>query len=332
MMIEGPSHYPLALPTASSFPHGRKGTIPMAHFSIHLLGRFRADLDGQPVTGLDGVRVQELLCYLLLNRDRVLPRETLAGTLWGDGSTAKSRKQLRQAIWQLHTALNAQIPETGRELLDVDNDWIRLNVRDRLWLDVEIVETAYLNSTKTRGQVLCDAGETQLRSAVALYDGDLLEGWYQDWCLFGRERFQTMYLGLLDRLMVACEANRDYQSGIAYGARALAVDRAREYTHRRLMRLAYLDGDRTGALRQFERCQTSLQEELGVEPAAATIALYEMIRSDRLDDGSRPRPEPLPEPPTDIPSQLQHLRAMLEDLHRHVQRDIQIVDLALDQA
>jgi DNA-binding SARP family transcriptional activator len=304
----------------------------MAYLAIHLLGRFRAHSDEQPLSGLDGARVQELLCYLLLHRDRVLPRETLAGTLWGDGSTTRSRKQLRQAIWQLQSALNAQLPSSAHGLFDVENDWIRLNTGDRVWLDVDIVESAYSTIQRVKGQPLSTACEVTLREAVELYDGDLLEGWYQDWCLFGRERLQTMYLVMLDKLMVACEATKDYQAGVAYGARALAVDRAREYTHRRLMRLFYLDGDRTGALRQFERCRLSLQEELGVEPAATTNALYEMIRSDRLADGSTPVPEPIATSPTEVLGQLQHLRAMLEDLHHSVQRDIQIVDLALDQA
>jgi DNA-binding SARP family transcriptional activator len=304
----------------------------MANLAIHLLGRFRAQSDDKPLCGLDGARVQELLCYLLLHRDRVLPRETLAGTLWGDGSTARSRKQLRQAIWQLQSALHAQLPNRAIGLFDVDNDWIRLNAGDHVWLDVDVVECAYATIEHAKGHPLTDTCEASLRDAVELYDGDLLEGWYQDWCLFGRERLQTMYLVMLDKLMVACEAKKDYHAGMTYGARALAVDRAREYTHRRLMRLFYLDGDRTGALRQFERCRSALQQELGVEPAATTFALYEMIRSDRLDDGSTPLSEPITTSPTEMLGQLQHLRAVLEDLHRSVQRDIQIVDLALDQA
>ena len=40
---------------------------------------------------------------------------------------------------------------------------------------------------------------------------------------------------------------------LAYGARILHCDRARERTHRRLMRLHFLAGDRTAALRQYPR-------------------------------------------------------------------------------
>jgi hypothetical protein len=40
-----------------------------------------------------------------------------------------------------------------------------------------------------------DLNEAQaqlLKDAVNLYCGDLLEGWYQDWCLFERERLQSI--------------------------------------------------------------------------------------------------------------------------------------------
>ena len=60
----------------------------------------------------------------------------------------------------------------------------------------------------------------------------------------------------------------------------LREDRARERTHRRLMRLYYLAGDRTGALRQYERCAAALRQELDVEPSRRTSELERRIRRD----------------------------------------------------
>jgi DNA-binding SARP family transcriptional activator len=88
---------------------------------------------------------------------------------------------------------------------------------------------------------------------------------------------------MLDKLMVACQMRHHYDAGIAYGERILRYDRAREQTHRRLMILAYLAGDRTAALRQFQRCAAALREELGVTASARTLAVLEQIRADRLD-------------------------------------------------
>src|SRR5262245_37221860 len=87
-----------------SVPCLREGHHAMTALNAFLLGRFRIHADGQEVSGLEGAKVQELLSYLLLHRDRPHPRETLAGTLWGERPTELSRKGLRQALWQLQSA------------------------------------------------------------------------------------------------------------------------------------------------------------------------------------------------------------------------------------
>jgi DNA-binding SARP family transcriptional activator len=48
------------------------------------------------------------------------------------------------------------------------------------------------------------------------------------------------------------------------------------------MRLYYRAGDRTAALRQFERCITALCEELDVRPGKRTLVLYDQIRKDQM--------------------------------------------------
>src|SRR5207249_3587633 len=120
-----------------------------------------------------------------------------------------------------------------------------------------------------------------VRNAIELYRGDLLEDCYQSWCLYERQRLQHLYLTMLDKLICYSEANYEYEAGLDYGMRILQYDRAHESTHRRLMRLYYLAGDRTGALRQFGRCVIALKEELDVLPAEPTMSLYKQIRENR---------------------------------------------------
>ena len=51
------------------------------------------------------------------------------------------------------------------------------------------------------------------------------------------------------------------------------------------MRVLTLDGQRSAALHQYATCRDLLRDELGVEPAEETLALYEIIRG--RDLGSR---------------------------------------------
>jgi DNA-binding SARP family transcriptional activator len=82
---------------------------------------------------------------------------------------------------------------------------------------------------------------------------------------------------MLDKLMAYYESRQEYDAGRACGMRILRLDGAREHAHRRLMRMHYLAGDRTGALRQYQQCATALYEELEVSPSSRTVRLHEKI-------------------------------------------------------
>ncbi|MCB0110697.1 MAG: AAA family ATPase, partial [Caldilineaceae bacterium] len=56
------------------------------------------------------------------------------------------------------------------------------------------------------------------------------------------------------------------------------LEPALEEAHRQLMRLLALTGQRTAALAQFEKCRMLLQQEMDVEPADETLALFSAIK------------------------------------------------------
>src|SRR6266545_2887415 len=296
----------------------------MPRLDVHLFGKLRVHRSERQLENLDSRKVQELFCYLLLHRDRPHPRETLAGLLWGETSTAQSRANLRRTICQLQRALGDQ----GCALL-VD-EWVQIAPQADLWLDVARFEQAFALVQAQPGERLDDRCAKIVEEAVALYTGDLLGGCYQDWCLFERERLQNIYLALLDKLMAYCEAHRTYEQGLGYGTRILRCDRAHEQTHRRMMRLRYLAGDRTAALRQYQRCVAALQEELGIAPTELTQALYVQIRANRLEEPDAPGAAAPTLPLGDFLSDLCGLAAALAATQGLVQEQIRAVERILD--
>ena len=305
----------------------------MSTVRIRLFGKFSAHLDAQRIEGLEAPTLQELFSYLLLYRGRPHARETLAALLWGDSPTATSKKYLRQALWQLQSALNSHNAPSARHLLVVETDWIHINQDAGPWLDVAEFERSYSLVQGVRGREMDEDGARLLEDAVALYKGDLLEACYEDWCIYERERLQNMFLAMLDKLMSYCESHGQYENGLQHGARILGCDRAREHTHRRLMRLQYLAGNRTGALRQYERCVAALREELGVKPAKRTTELYEQIRADSVDDSLNAHPErqveAAPSSTSEVVGRLRQIRNVLIDIQREIQKDIHAVELAI---
>jgi len=300
-----------------------------------MFGKFRARLGA--LQSLESGKAQELLCYLLIHRHSQKSREQIAGTLWPEGCPDRTRKYLRQALWQLQVALDVAAPDGLRPIIS-EGAWIQLNPATDLDLDVAKFEDVHSRCSASAGSELDPRSLALVDGAVELYQGDLLEGWYQDWCLGERERLQGMYLAMLDRLIRHSIAHGDYEAGQAYGLRCLRQDRARERTHRQLMHLHYLAGERAAALRQFQACRQVLNDELGVPPSRRTIALYDQIRLEMPDvsPDAAPRPAAVPvenvetaEAVADLLEHLRQVRTALADIERRVTQDIQSIKAAL---
>lgn len=305
----------------------------MADLEVFLFGRFRVRCGQRLLTDLEAYKTQELFCYLLLHRQRPHSRETLSDLLWPDIVAPQSKRYLRKALWQIQATFQVQTDFLDCRILQAEPEWVQLNPDIDLWLDVTVFERAFELVRGRQGRELDMQCIQTLEGAVGLYRGDLLEGCYQDWCIYERERLEYMYLAMLDKLMDHCEACQEYEAGLAYGNTILRYDRARERTHRRLMRLHYLARDRTSALRQYELCVAALEEELGVGPARQTTILYEQIRADHLDWPPQllatpdPTSRQLAVPLIQILKRLKRLDADLIDIEHQVRQDIQAVEL-----
>lgn len=292
----------------------------MSGLAFRLFGQFTGLVDGQPIDEFGSGKAQELLAYLLVYHDRSHTRERLAEMLWEASSSTTAKKYLRQALWQMQQAL----PTDG--LIENGPEWIRIAPQAEYQLDVTEFEQAFALARGVPGQELDPDAAAGLERAAAMYRGDLLEGWYSDWCIFERERLQNTWLAMLDKLIAYCEVRQDYEAGLAYGMRVLRSDRARERTHRQLMRLHYLSGDRTGALRQYQRCAQALQEELDVRPSRRTEQLHRQLLEDALTSG---QPDHVRETRTD---RIGELRGMLTHLRRRINDDLDALEHVLTDA
>src|SRR5512143_3543755 len=101
---------------------------------VRLLGQFEVRLDGAPLV-IASRPAQLLLAYLLLNAGAPYRREQIAGHLWPDTTDANARRSLRQALWQLRRAFNAQQSPTGEFFL-TDDITVSFNAQVDYWLDV----------------------------------------------------------------------------------------------------------------------------------------------------------------------------------------------------
>ena len=215
------------------------------------------------------LKAQSLLAYLIAHRDRPQGRDHLAEIFWGDRPEHNARRSLATALWQIRRCL----PDDDFLLADAAD--VQINPRRTFWLDV--AEFEKLARTRT-----APAHVSALQQAVALYRGEFLDGFYDDWVLSERYRLESLYCDALAGLMAAREALGEHEAVLAVALRLLEQDSLREDAHRAAMRAYCRLGQRQAALAQYGRCRQMLQAELGIEPMAETLALRQAIIEGRL--------------------------------------------------
>ncbi len=301
---------------------------------LKLFGTGQACYLGRPLPGFPSQQASLVLCYLLLNRHHPHHREQLAAVFWSDYPTHTSRKYLRNALWRLRQALQA-VNASPDSYLAISDDSVSFLTSSLYALDVETFEETVSPYQDVSGGSLTAEQAASLERAASSYGGDLLEGIYEDWCLYDRERLSLLHLSVLGKLVVFHATHGTCERGIAYGERILAHDNTREKVHRQLMCLHWLAGDRNAALAQYKRCAQILREELGIPPMKQTKLLYEQMLHNRFDPATWPGHHSAPSSGLDEPGgsmqplaehalqKLQHLQAMIEETGtelRHVER------------
>ena len=246
---------------------------PQLH--LQFLGKVEIYRGGQVVTGFRSAKAKALLCYLAVT-GKSHTRAALAGLLWSDMPEANARRNLSQTLTNLRRLVGPHLTITRQN--------IAFNRASPYRLDVEAFQD------KARP---ADPASTidRLQQATTLYQGDFLEGFYvrnaplfEAWMLGQRSHLRELAMQTLHHLSLHY-TNQDElgrAKAIDYATRLLSLEPWWEGAHRQLMLLYAQAGQQAAALRQYNLCCQTLEDELGISPAPETIALYEQIRERKV--------------------------------------------------
>ena len=261
---------------AAAAPAEAAATGAEADLRVLALGPLEVFRKGERLEPGDwgSAKPRELLLYLLCHPGGVT-REQVGLALWPDSSSERVSNSFHVTLHRLRKALaeSAWIAKT--------NDRYGLAADARCLFDAAVFERDVASALADLRKGTGDALE-RLRVALTWYRGPFLEDEVVgDWHLDARDRLARLHLeGALALGDALLAAGRGAEAADAF-RRVIREDDLHEPAYRRLMLALARDGERTQALRLYQRLETLLEKELGARPEAATTEVYEQVKAGR---------------------------------------------------
>ena len=221
--------------------------------TVTLLGGFTVAVSGWPVGQREWQRrhAAALVKILALAPGLRLHREQVIDMLWPDLTLEEAAPRLHKAA---HYARRA-MASPGSVVLS--GDTVQLFPEGHVQIDATTFQ-------KEAEAALAAGDELAAGKAADRYHGDLLPmDPYESWAEDTRARLRILYLKVL-RLAGRWE-------------RLVTVDPADEEAHLTIIKTLIGQGDRRAALRQYERLERALRQELGVAPSPAAHRIRQQL-------------------------------------------------------
>ena len=153
----------------------------MAPLQVRLFGDFEIDGD-DPRPVLPGQKDRALLAVLAIAGGRPVPRDRLAGLLWGDRGTAQARDSVKHAL----AALRQALAPAGPGAVVADRAAVRLDP------GLVAIDVARFEAALARGTPAGDAAALDLYRGPFLDSVRVADAGFQDWCTVERARLHRL--------------------------------------------------------------------------------------------------------------------------------------------
>ena len=244
---------------------------------IELLGKLQVLHENRVVSRFETRKTGALLAILALALPHPCSRELLLERLWPEEDPEATRMRLRQALAALRRSLEISDddPTSQTAPLVADRLQVRLNA-DVVTTDVAEFERAVQSAARASTP---EERIGHLQQAVALYGGELMPGFYEEFILSHRQRLAEAYRAALVGLANSLIAVNDFGGAIQAARQAVATDPTEEEAQFTLIRMYQTAGRTPDALRQARELERVLRKELDAAPSDATQSFLRQLRA-----------------------------------------------------
>lgn len=218
-------------------------------------------------------KARQLFQLFIAQRGQWLLRDQIVDLMWPDLPMDAGVRDFKVALNALNRALEPTRPRSAQPFFIIRNEnTYGLNPAARICVDAD-------DFTTLSG---AEMPLPQLRRALALYEDDFLpECRYEDWAAPHREHLRSHYLSASERLLAALVERRAWDEVIAISSQTLVRDNCWEPGYRSLMQAFAARGNFAQVQAAYNRCVTTLHDELGVEPSPETHSLLRRLTPPR---------------------------------------------------
>jgi DNA-binding SARP family transcriptional activator len=206
-------------------------------------------------------------------------REQIGLVFWPESSSIQVKNNFHVMLHHVRKSL-------GRaDLVTFERERYRINweIEGGVSFDARafesLVQPALRTVKSSRPSESVEQAVSRLREALTLYRGDFLADVEAgDWHLEIRDRLRRLSTEAAIALGDVSMSRDAYREAADSFARAVAVDELNEGAWRRLLVALARGGERSEALRRYERLVETLKADLGAEPDKDTKVLHERLR------------------------------------------------------
>jgi DNA-binding SARP family transcriptional activator/ATP/maltotriose-dependent transcriptional regulator MalT len=247
---------------------------------VRLFGGLDVTVDDRSVGERDWSKRKARLLFamLVVKRGQDVPRDQILEYLWPELDEDKARNNFYVAWSTMKSALmgpdkrDSKCPyvESSRGRCRIVRQAVRSDV-DEFEELIAAARTAE-SSGDTAGAIRA------LSELMGVYRGELLPGdLYDDWFSALRDKYRLVFVDAMLKAVELLLEQDDPSEAVLFARQGLHAEPHREDLYQAALRCYILAGQRSSAIETFILCKTRMSEDLGLDPSAETIALYEQV-------------------------------------------------------
>jgi two-component SAPR family response regulator len=214
-------------------------------------------------------KAKEIFAYFIQHKGKIIAKGKILEDIWPEMDPEKTSVALHSYIYQVRKVLKTLGLE---KILVYKNKGYGL-MSETIISDVQQFERLLEESVENeKGKVIhC------LEEAVQLYQGEYLEGCYNQWIIEEKQRLEERYILAMKRLAYLYSERKEDHQALKCLNKIIKINPLLEEVHERLMIIYENMGNRIAAIHQYESFYHILEREMGIKPKAEMTLYYNRI-------------------------------------------------------